>query len=246
MAFVHESVGVAAEEYRASERREVYTTPKSYLELIALYKDELLKNRSTLQVLKDQLAEGLIKLADAEQQVADMQITLKEESAFVAVKSKETDELIIVVGKESIVATEEGAKAAIEEAEVAEIAKGVAEFQVQANKDLAAAEPAIQKAMAALGGLNKAALGELKGLGSPPAAVLDVTAAVSYMLAPKGANLKKLDITWNGAKKMMGDPGKFLETLQNYDKDGFDLAAKAEVRKYTGSTPDRKGRTRWV
>ena len=241
MAFVHESVGVAAEEYRASERREVYTTPKSYLELIALYKDELLKNRSTLQVLKDQLAEGLIKLADAEQQVADMQITLKEESAFVAVKSKETDELIIVVGKESIVATEEGAKAAIEEAEVAEIAKGVAEFQVQANKDLAAAEPAIQKAMAALGGLNKAALGELKGLGSPPAAVLDVTAAVSYMLAPKGANLKKLDITWNGAKKMMGDPAAFLVLLQNYDKDGFDLAAKAMVRAYTGTIPDPKG-----
>ena len=75
-------------------------------------------------------------------------------------KKKETDELIVVVGQESVVAEEEGAKAAIEEAEVAEIAKGVAEFQESANKDLAAAEPAIEKAMAALGGLNKNALGE--------------------------------------------------------------------------------------
>jgi len=241
MAFVHESVGTAAEQYRSIERREVYTTPKSYLELIAFYKAELSINRGGLQVLKDQLQEGLVKLFDAEQQVADMQIQLKEESAFVATKSKETDELIVVVGKESVIAEEEGAKAAVEEAEVAEIAKGVAEFQAQANKDLAAAEPAIEKAMNALGGLNKNALGELKGLATPPAAVLNVTAAVSYMLAPKGANLKKIDITWGGAKKMMGDVAKFLDTLQTYDKDGFDLAAKGEVRKYTGSIPDPKG-----
>uniref|UniRef100_A0A7S2NI24 Dynein heavy chain n=1 Tax=Haptolina brevifila TaxID=156173 RepID=A0A7S2NI24_9EUKA len=240
MSFVHESVGVAAEQYRARERREVYTTPKSYLELIALYKDELAANRQVLQVLKTALVEGLLKLNDASQQVADMQVQLKEESAFVEKKSKETDELIVVVGKESVIAEEEGAKAAIEEAEVAEIAKGVAEFQEQANKDLAAAEPAIEKAMAALGGLNKAALGELKGLASPPAAVLNVTAAVTYMLAPKGANLKKLDITWGGAKKLMGDVQKFLDTLTAFDKDNFLLENKAKVRDYTGTIPDPK------
>ena len=42
---------------------------------------------------------------------ADMQVQLKEESAFVAQKSKETDELIVIVGKESVIAEEEGAKA---------------------------------------------------------------------------------------------------------------------------------------
>lgn len=63
---------------------------------------------------------------------------------------------------------------------------------------------------------------------------MNVTAAVAYMLAPKGANLKKLDISWAGAKKMMGDVNKFLETLQSYDKDNFAVENKAEVRKYTG------------
>ena len=77
MAFVHESVGVAAEQYRAMERREVYTTPKSYLELIALYKSELEKNRGTLGVLKGRLEEGLIKLKDAQEQVADMQVRMR-------------------------------------------------------------------------------------------------------------------------------------------------------------------------
>ena len=243
MAFVHESVGVAAELYRSMERREVYTTPKSYLELIDLYKNELSQNRGVLMGLKQNLQDGLVKLQDAQQQVADMQVTLKEESAFVAQKSKETDELLVVVGKESVIAEEEGAKAAIEEAEVAEIAKGVLEFQESANRDLAAAEPAIKKAEAALGGLNKAALGELKGLATPPAAVLNVTAAVAYMLAPKGANLKKIDVTWGGAKKMMGDVAKFLEMLQLYDKDNFPAESKLKVWDYTGATqltPDRK------
>ena len=33
--------------------------------------------------------------------------------------------------------------------------------------------------------------------------MLNVTAAVQYMIAPKGTNLKKLDVSWNGAKKMI-------------------------------------------
>ena len=52
-----------------------------------------------------------------------------------------------------------------------------------------------KEAMAALGGLNITALSELKGLASPPAEVLNVTAAVTFMLAPKGANLEK-KATW--------------------------------------------------
>merc|ERR1719502_1690730 len=100
MAFVHESVGLAAELYRAQERREVYTTPKSYLELIALYKDELSVNRGELEVLKGRLEEGLIKLKDAQDQVADMQVRIAEETIFVEKKKKETDELIVIVGQE--------------------------------------------------------------------------------------------------------------------------------------------------
>ena len=137
-----------------------------------------------------------------------MQVMIAEESVFVEKKKKETDELIVIVGQESVVAEEEGAKAAIEEAEVAEIAKGVQEFQESANRDLAAAEPAIKKAEAALGGLNKAALGELKGLASPPAAVLNVTAAVTFMLQPKGTPIKKIGHRLGRRQEADGRPGQ--------------------------------------
>ncbi|KAL3909006.1 MAG: hypothetical protein SGPRY_009580, partial [Prymnesium sp.] len=131
MAFVHESVGAAADTYRATDRREVYTTPKSYLELIDLYKQELEKNREALILMKQRLSDGLVKLHDAQSQasqapwgawcgavVADMQIQLKDESVVVEQKKKETDELLVIVGQEANVAEEEAAKAAIEEEQV--------------------------------------------------------------------------------------------------------------------------------
>ena len=75
--------------------------------------------------------------------------------------------------------------------------------QLQAQADLAAAEPAIRKAEAALNGLDKGSLTELKALTTPPKEVILVTTAVAYMLAKKGTNLKKLDVSWAGGKKMM-------------------------------------------
>ena len=53
MAYVHESVGHAAESYRGLERREVYTTPKSYLELILLYKKLLREKEEHVDAMRN-------------------------------------------------------------------------------------------------------------------------------------------------------------------------------------------------
>ena len=234
MAFVHESVGVIADLNRQVERREVYTTPKSFLELIALYKDQLAKNRAYIEMLRERLSGGLVKLHDAQDAVAEMQVVLAEEQIVVEQKKKETDALLEKVGQESIVAEEQAEIAAVEEEKVSKVQEEVGAFQESCLRDLAAAEPAIKKAEAALDGLDKKALTELKSLTTPPADVLSVTAATMYMIAPKGTNLKKLDVSWAAAKKMMGSVDGFLQQLQDFDKDGFLLENKAEVRKYTG------------
>ena len=98
-------------------------------ELIALCNDELVIKRGSLEGLTGQLEEGLIKLKkDAQEQVADVQVVIAEETVFVEKEKKETDELIVVVGKELIITEEEATKVSIEEVEVAKIANGVAEF----------------------------------------------------------------------------------------------------------------------
>ena len=60
------------------------------------------------------------------------------------------------------------------------------------------------------------------------------------MLAKPKTNLKKLDVSWGAAKKVMGSADQFMEILLNFDKDNLPLENKEFVRKFTGppSSPD--------
>ena len=62
----------------------------------------------------------------------------------------------------------------------------VTAFQEDCSKDLAAAEPIIKEAEAALNSLDKASLGELKSFGSPAAEVVAVVSACMTLTAPNG------------------------------------------------------------
>ena len=60
----------ASHQYFESYRRYNYTTPKSYLELIALYKCLLEKKRSELKAARERLENGVEKIAQASAQVS--------------------------------------------------------------------------------------------------------------------------------------------------------------------------------
>lgn len=62
----------------------------------------------------------------------------------------------------------------------------VTSFQDECSRDLAAAEPIIAEAEAALNSLDKASLGELKSFGSPAAEVVNVVSACMVLTAPGG------------------------------------------------------------
>ena len=62
--------------YFDTTRRYAYMTPKSYLELIALYKSMLAKQRTQLAENKTRLENGVEKIAQASRQVADLQVIL--------------------------------------------------------------------------------------------------------------------------------------------------------------------------
>ena len=55
--------------YLESVRRFNYTTPKSYLELISLYKGLLEKKRAELRANKERLENGVDKISQASAQV---------------------------------------------------------------------------------------------------------------------------------------------------------------------------------
>lgn len=85
------------------------------------------------------------------------------------------------------------------------------------EEDLRKAEPALIDAQNALNRLNKTNLTELKSFGSPPPAVVNVTAAVLVLFSKNGRIPK--DRSWKACKLMMGKVDAFLDNLKNYAKE---------------------------
>jgi dynein heavy chain len=222
MAFFHCTVNEASEEFMLTDRRYNHTTPKSFLDLIELYKTMLSMKKNAMKLLKQRLENGLEKMQSAAEQVAELQESLIKDIALVEEKREATDNLLAFVGQETTIADEQKAIAIKEENKCAKIAEEVSAFQAECEKEMAAAEPVVQGAIEALNSLDKKSLTELKALASPPPGVEDVTAGVMVLLA--GGKIPK-DLSWNAAKKQMGNLDQFLNVLLTYDKNNAPVAA---------------------
>ncbi|XP_062567134.1 dynein beta chain, ciliary-like [Saccostrea cucullata] len=220
MSFVHKSVNEMSKAYLSNERRYNYTTPKSFLEQIKLYQNLLNKNNTDLQAKIVRLENGLEKLRSTATQVDDLKSKLASQEVELAQKNEDANKLIAIVGAETEKVSKEKAIADEEEKKVAQINIEVTKKQVDCERDLAKAEPALEAAKEALNTLNKNNLTELKSFGSPPPAVINVASACMCLLAPGGKVPK--DKSWKAAKSsIMGKVDLFLDNLINYDKDNI-------------------------
>lgn len=75
---IHTSVEEESERFFGELRRRVYTTPKSYLDLINLYLDTLDKKRYEYNINRSRLAIGLKKLNDTNKSIAELRVKLTE------------------------------------------------------------------------------------------------------------------------------------------------------------------------
>ncbi|KAK3733203.1 hypothetical protein QZH41_019685, partial [Actinostola sp. cb2023] len=216
MSYVHTSVNEESSLYLANERRYNYTTPKSFLEQINLYRNLLRKKSKELALKTERLENGLLKLQSTAQQVDDLKAKLASQEVELKQKNEDADKLIAKVGVETEKVSKEKAFADGEEKKVQVIAKDVSEKQKSCESDLEKAEPALIAAQEALNTLNKNNLTELKSFGSPPGAVVNVTSAVMMLLAPSSKIPK--DRSWKNAKIMMAKVDQFLDQLITYDK----------------------------
>uniref|UniRef100_A0A665X1X3 Dynein, axonemal, heavy chain 9 n=1 Tax=Echeneis naucrates TaxID=173247 RepID=A0A665X1X3_ECHNA len=230
MAYVHMSVNQMSKEYLANERRYNYTTPKSFLEQIKLYRSLLGQKSKDLTTKMERLENGLQKLNSTSAQVDDLKAKLAAQEVELKQKNEDADKLIQArkletdkVSKEKVVADEE-------EQKVAAIAVVVSGKQRDCEEDLAKAEPALLAAQDALNTLNKNNLTELKSFGSPVAAVTNVTAAVMVLMAPGGKVPK--DRSWKAAKVMMAKVDAFLDSLINFNKENIPEACLKAIQPY--------------
>ncbi|XP_039718441.1 dynein axonemal heavy chain 11 isoform X2 [Pteropus medius] len=202
MAHVHTSVNEMSTRYYQNERRYNYTTPKSFLEQISLFKNLLKKKQKEVSQKKEHLVNGIQKLKTTASQVGDLKARLASQEAELQLRNHDAEALITKIGLQTEKVSREKAVADAEERKVTDIQTEVSQKQKECEADLLKAEPALVAATAALNTLNRVNLTELKAFPNPPNAVTNVTAAVMVLLAPRGRVPK--DRSWKAAKVFMG------------------------------------------
>ena len=187
----HESVRVLAEKFRSGERREVYVTPTSYLELIQVFQTLLAKKRKEIDLVRRRYENGLFQLKTAGDAVVLMQEQLTSLKPELIVAKTETEEMQVVIDKE-VKEVIEPKKEVVskEEAEVSIIANTAKEMKESCEADLAEAIPALNSAVAALDTIKKPDIDLIKGMGNPPAAVKLILEGVCVMKDVKPEKIK--------------------------------------------------------
>jgi dynein heavy chain len=227
MGDIHLSIDEANAKFLASERRHNYTTPKSFLELIAFYSKMLKTKQLDVTTKKERLEKGLTIMEQVSEKVTDLKEFLRVQMIQVEEKKVTCAGIVEQVNKETAVAEEIQAAAAEEEAKTSVLAAEAKAISDQAAQDLSKAEPAMKAAEEAVDCLNKNAIGELKGFGKPPPECVEVCQAVAFTL---GYSKKAID--WKAAQKMMGNPGAFLDEVKAYNKEEIPADVLEKVRPY--------------
>ena len=237
MPFSFEVVSDTCDEFLEHERRPVYTTPKSYLELLKPYGALLKEKRTKYKKATSRLSTGLERMRLAAESVTKIETELKGILERAEEKKEKAQGIAEVVeGEKRIVDTEE-AKAREEAAKCGVIQEEVSRIQADAEEDLKAAEPLVIQAMAALDTLDKKEIGECKTMIKAPSGVDDVFAAIMILMAGKPAEASNMNIvtqktgkvkdrSWDASKKaLLSNILGFLDSLKGYKThvDNFDV-----------------------
>ena len=179
MAEVHLSVNVASTAYASNRAAYNYTTPKSFLELIAFYKRLLGNKREELRKGQSRLEKGIATLKQTHAQVADLKQDLQD--TLVKVKEKSEAASVCSSARWAWSARRWRSSRAFAAWRLRRRALSVrwpVKISADCKIDLDAAYPILEKAKEAVACLSKASLTTLKSFASPPGNVLFVTNAV--------------------------------------------------------------------
>jgi dynein heavy chain len=127
---IHISVEEVSAMFWDSLRRRVYTTPKSYLDLISLYLQVLEEKRTEFHNNKSRLANGLSKLTEANKEIAELNIKLTEMRPVLITKNEELKVALVKVNADKEIAD---AKEKVVSAEAEVVNKKAAEAQAIAD-----------------------------------------------------------------------------------------------------------------
>ncbi|KOB65443.1 Uncharacterized protein OBRU01_22741 [Operophtera brumata] len=250
-------------EFLLRMKRYNYVTPTAYLELINMFKALLNKKRVELRSSERRYITGLDQLATAAKQVAALQKSLEVLQPKLAAGAAAVAEITAIVEKEKegVALIEAGVLA--DQAAAEEQAAEAQGIKNECDADLAEAMPILNSALAALDTLTPQDITFIKTMKSPPRGIKLVMEAICILKdvkadkLPNPSGLGTIEDYWGPSKKLLNDI-KFLESLQNYDKDNIPPAVMkklmATVMQDDGFVPEKiksvsnaaEGMCKWV
>nr|KAJ3422321.1 Dynein heavy chain 7, axonemal [Polyrhizophydium stewartii] len=239
------SIGLS-QRYLQALSRHNYVTPTSYLELLFAYKTLLNKRREEISTVRKRYAGGLDKLQFAAEQIARMQVDLKELQPQLLKTSEETVEMLAKIERESVEVESTRKTVAADEAVASSKAEQSAAMKNECENDLAEALPLLNAALSALDTLKKTDIDLVKSMKNPPDGVKLVMEAVCVMKDikpekvpdPSGSGRMVLDY-WKSSLKMLSDP-QFLNSLKSFDKDDIPPHVIKKIRQTYIPNPEFK------
>ncbi|XP_052747260.1 dynein axonemal heavy chain 7 [Bicyclus anynana] len=215
-------------------KRYNYVTPTAYLELINMFKSLLSKKRTELITSEKRYITGLDQLAIAAKSVAALQEALEVLQPKLAAGAAAVAETTAKVEKEKEGVALVEAEVLVDQAAAEEQAKEAQGIKDECDADLAEAMPILNSALAALDTLTPQDITFIKTMKSPPRGIKLVMEAICILKEmkpdkiPNPSGVGTVEDYWGPSKKLLNDI-KFLESLQNYDKDNIPPAVMKKL-----------------
>ncbi|CAG9819626.1 unnamed protein product [Phaedon cochleariae] len=236
--FMHASVVEASELFKLELSRHNYVTPTSYLELLSSYTDLMNKKKGSLTEGVGRLKTGLGKLQNTSEEVKVLQLQLRDMKPALEVAARDADIMIRKIAADTVIAEETKVIVEREEFEASKKALETQTIAEDAQRDLDEAMPALLEAENSLKSLNKNDIVEVRSMKRPPAGVVYVIESICIVKNVKPNKVpgirpgEKILDYWEPGRNMLSDPGGFLASLMNFDKESITEDMIEKLKKY--------------
>ncbi|KAJ8610701.1 hypothetical protein CTAYLR_005659 [Chrysophaeum taylorii] len=195
MAFAHQTIVGACDEYARATRRRVYQTPTSYLSFLRDYEKVYLLKLREIEQKSARVRVGLEKLDKGGQDVERMKVLLADEEVKLRRADERTTAMLGKLQTSSLEAKKEAdAVGKIKEACEAD-AKRIAGEKAQAETDLARAQPFVEEAERAVNSIKPNDLNELKKLQKPSDIIKLIFDVVGLLKMEKLNKIEPAEVT---------------------------------------------------
>ncbi|SPR00935.1 unnamed protein product (mitochondrion) [Plasmodiophora brassicae] len=197
--------------------------PAAFLELVRIYLLLVQERREQQGARADRYAGGLGKLRETGAAVDQMRAALVRLQPELAQASADTAALLAVLERDQQVVGEQSFACARDTADCADVTQRVEAIRDECQRDLQAAMPALDAAVASLDTINKDDLAVVKSFANPPKLVELVMSAVCLLMGEPQ--------TWSSAKRLLSDM-QILDLLRRFDKDAISNRTMKKLQVY--------------